>query len=98
MIGANLAAAEAVLADLAVLGFCAGTGADIEALCAAVTQTVSTEAFPGALAPFVDGAGAIMLRDFDRRMRLARGRAADEQRQRVLLALHLLRDMDHLVE
>ena len=61
MIGANLAAAQAVLADLAALGHCAGTGTDIEALCAAVTQTVGAEAFPGALAPFVDGTGAMQI-------------------------------------
>lgn len=61
MIGANLAAAQAVLADLAALGPCAGTGTDIEALCAAVTQTVGAEAFPGALAPFVDDAGAMQI-------------------------------------
>ena len=61
MIGANLAAAQAVLADLAALRPCAGTGSDIEALCAAVTQTVGAQAFPGALAPLVDGAGAMQI-------------------------------------
>lgn len=59
MIGANLAAAQVVLADLAALGSCTGT--DIEALCAAVTQTVGAEAFPGALVPFVDSAGAMQI-------------------------------------
>ena len=61
MIGANLAAAQIVLAELAALHACAGIGADIELLCAAVTQTVGAEAFPGALVPFVDSAGAMQI-------------------------------------
>lgn len=61
MIGANLAAAQIVLAELAALDACAGIGADIELLCAAVTQTVGAEAFPGALVPFVDSAGAMQI-------------------------------------
>jgi len=61
MIGTNNAAAQAVLADLAALEPCAGTGSDIEALCAAVTQTVGAEAFPGALAPLVDGTGTMQI-------------------------------------
>ena len=39
-----------------------------------------------------------MLRDFQRRMRFARGRADDEQRERKTLALHFLRDVNHLIE
>lgn len=61
MIGANLAAAQIVLAELVALDACAGIGADIELLCAAVTQTVGAEAFPGALVPFVDSAGAMQI-------------------------------------
>ncbi len=61
MIGANLAAAQAVLSDLAALCPCAGTGTVIEALCVEITQTVSADAFPGALVPFVDGAGAMQI-------------------------------------
>ncbi len=44
-----------------------------------------------------DGVG-VMLRDLHRRVRLARRRAADEQRELESFALHFLRDVDHLVE
>ena len=41
---------------------------------------------------------SVMLRDFHRRMRLARRRAADEERDFETGALHLFRDVHHLIE
>lgn len=61
MIGASLAAAQAVLADIEAMNSCAGIDTDIKALCAAVIQTISAEAFPGALVPLVDGGGAMQI-------------------------------------
>ena len=46
----------------------------------------------------MDGAGAIMLRDLDRRMRAARRRPADEQWHGKSFALHLLGHVHHLIE
>jgi hypothetical protein len=61
MIGPNLDAARAVLADLIALQPWPGTNSDIAVLCADVTQSVGTEAFPGALAPVIDSAGAMQI-------------------------------------
>ncbi len=61
MIGPNLDAARAVLADLAGLQSCAGASPDVAALCADVTQSVAAEAFPGALVPVIDTAGSMQI-------------------------------------
>ena len=46
----------------------------------------------------VDDGLTVMLRNLHRRVRLARGRAADEQRNLETSALHLARDVNHLVQ
>ncbi len=46
----------------------------------------------------MDDRAVVGRRDLHRRVRLARGRAADEQRQLETFALHLARDVHHLVE
>jgi hypothetical protein len=61
MIGADLDAARAMLADLTALQPCSGASNDIAALCADVTQTVSSETFPGALVPLIDRAGSMQI-------------------------------------
>jgi hypothetical protein len=61
MIGPNLDAARAVLADLAALEPCAGASPDVAALCADVAQSVVVEAFPGALVPVINSGGAMQI-------------------------------------
>ena len=61
MIGPTFDAARGVLADLIALQPCAGASPDVAALCADVTQSVIAEAFPGALVPVVDSAGAMQI-------------------------------------
>lgn len=61
MIGPNLDAARAVLADLVALQPCASASSDIAALCADVTQSVVSEIFPGALVPVIDGTGSMQI-------------------------------------
>ena len=61
MIGADLDAARAMLADLTALQPCSGASNDIVALCADVTQTVSSGTFPGALVPVIDSAGSMQI-------------------------------------
>lgn len=61
MIGPNLDAARAVLADLVALQPCASASNEIAALCADVTQSVISETFPGALVPVIDRAGSMQI-------------------------------------
>ena len=61
MIGPNLDAARAVLADLVALQPCAGASPEVAALCVDVTQSVVDEMFPGALVPFIDSAGSMQI-------------------------------------
>lgn len=61
MIGADLDAARGVLADLTALQPCAAASTDIVALCAEVTQSVTSETFPGALVPVIDSAGSMQI-------------------------------------
>jgi len=59
VIGPDLEAARAVLADLVALQPCAGAAGELSALCAEVTQTVVADGFPGACVPVLDGTGAM---------------------------------------
>ncbi len=61
MIGADLDAAGAVLADVTALQPWAGASADIAELAADVSQTVVSETFPGALVPVIDSAGSMQI-------------------------------------
>ncbi|KPF54096.1 hypothetical protein IP65_09870 [Novosphingobium sp. AAP1] len=61
MIGPNLDAARAVLADLVALQPCASASNELAALCADVTQSVISETFPGALVPVIDSAGSMQI-------------------------------------
>lgn len=61
MIGPNLDAAQAVLADLVALQPYADTSPDIAALCSDVAQTVVAERFPGALVPVINSSGAMQI-------------------------------------
>lgn len=61
MIGQNLDAARAVLADLVALQPYASASNEIAALCADVTQSVISETFPGALVPVIDRAGSMQI-------------------------------------
>ncbi|MFA9201126.1 MAG: protein DpdD [Cypionkella sp.] len=61
MIGPNLDAARAVLADLVALQPCASASNEIAALCADVTQSVISRTFPGALVPVIDSAGSMQI-------------------------------------
>ncbi|MBO9376961.1 hypothetical protein GG804_09290 [Sphingomonas histidinilytica] len=61
MIGPNLDAARAVLADLVALQPCASASNEIAALCADVIQSVISETFPGALVPVIDSAGSMQI-------------------------------------
>lgn len=59
MIGTDLVAAQAMLADLIALAPCAGASTDIATLCADVTRSVISETFPGALVPVIDSSGSM---------------------------------------
>ena len=61
MIGADLDAARALLADIIALQPCAGVSTDIMALCADVTRSVVAETFPGTLIPVIDSAGSMQI-------------------------------------
>jgi hypothetical protein len=61
MIGADIDVARAILADVTALQPCSGASNDIAALCADVTQSVSSETFPGALVPVIDSAGSMQI-------------------------------------
>ena len=61
MIGADLDAARAVLADVTALQPCAAASRDIEALCAEVTRSIISDTFPGALVPVIDSAGSMQI-------------------------------------
>lgn len=61
MIGSNLEAAQAVLADLVALQPSASASSEVAALCADVTETLVAQAFPGALVPVIDSAGAMQI-------------------------------------
>lgn len=61
MIGPNIDAARALLADLVALQPYASTSNEIAALCADVTQSVISETFPGALVPVIDRAGSMQI-------------------------------------
>ena len=53
MIGPNLEAAKAILADIGALQPWSSASPALAALCADVTETVTAEAFPGALVPVI---------------------------------------------
>jgi hypothetical protein len=61
MIGADLEAGRAVLADVIALQPCASASSDIAVLCADVAQSVISETFPGALVPIIDSAGLMQI-------------------------------------
>lgn len=61
MIGADLQAARALLADVTALQPCTGASADIAALCVDVTRSVISELFPGALVPVIDAGGSMQI-------------------------------------
>ncbi|MBK6491611.1 MAG: hypothetical protein IPF97_07920 [Sphingomonadales bacterium] len=61
MIGPNLDAARAVLADIIALQPCDGAGTELAALCADLIQSVVAEALPGALVPIIDSAGSMQI-------------------------------------
>ena len=61
MIGPNIDAARAVLADLIALQPCAGASPDVAVLCSDVAQSVVAEAFPGALVPVIDSSGSMQI-------------------------------------
>lgn len=61
MIGTDIDAARAVLADLFALTPCAGASADVATLCADVTQSVISDTFPGALVPVIDSHGSMQV-------------------------------------
>ena len=59
MIGPNLDAARAVLADIIALQPCDGADTELAALCADLIQSVVAEALPGALVPIIDSTGSM---------------------------------------
>lgn len=61
MIGADAESARALHADLVALQPCPGVSAEISALCAQVTETVTDEGFPGGCVPVVDGTGGMQI-------------------------------------
>lgn len=61
MIGGDLGAARAVLADITSLQPWAGASTDIATLCADVTQSLVSATFPGALVPVIDSAGSMQI-------------------------------------
>lgn len=61
MIGKDLDEARAVLLDLISMQPCAGASNDIAPLCADLTQSVISTAFPGALVPVINPAGSMQI-------------------------------------
>ena len=61
MIGPNLDAARAVLADLVAFQAWAGASPDVAVLCENVAQSVVAEAFPGALVPIINCSGDMQI-------------------------------------
>ncbi|WP_322997421.1 protein DpdD [Castellaniella sp.] len=61
MIGADLDAARAVLADVTAIQQFHGASTDLAALCADLTQSVVSETLPGVLVPIIDDVGSMQI-------------------------------------